>query len=190
MNTQLLDTIETLAGVQRGKTFRAAAEFILSKSCHRIVETGCFRGITGDGQSTLIFAMLANELGGRFDTIDLNPDHIAKARDFLASSGVDLNRVGFQNSDSVTLLSSLPIGSVCFAYLDSFDHDPGNPGPCQRHELAEIGAILGKMATPSGILLDDCIPETGGKTLLGSKFLEERGWRLAASGYQLLYVRE
>lgn len=186
MNTQLLDRIEQLAGPQRGKTFRKAAEFILEHNCRRLVETGTYRGIPGDGQSTLILALLAKELAGELLSIELNSEPIAMAKTLLETN--DLAQwVNLSQGDSVIGLS-LQTEFIRFAYLDSYDHDPSNPGPCQRHQLAEIGAIYGKMVAPCAILLDDNVPETGGKTALSAAFLKERGWTLAAEAYQLLWT--
>jgi len=185
MNTELLDKIETLAGSLRAKTFRAAAEFILENKCRNIFETGCYRGNLEDGQSTLIFALLAKELKWNFNSYDSCAGHCDAAKLLLNQNELP----GFVwCADSVLALGSLLSDGVDFIYLDSYDYTESDPGPCQRHELAEIGAVLGKMATPSAILLDDCIPETKGKTLLGAQFLKERGWKLAAEGYQLLFT--
>lgn len=185
----LLDRIETLAGCQRDKTFRTGAEFVLTHKLRWFVETGCYRGNPADGLSTLILAELAAANSGRLCSADINADAIESAKSMLASNGADKHPVVFHNGDSVLFLSSWKL-SVEFAYLDSFDHDPANPGPCQRHQLAEVGALLGKMTAPGAILLDDNVPETGGKTALSAAFLLERGWKLAAEGYQLLFVRE
>lgn len=187
MNTELLDRIEELAGSQRAKTFRAAAEFILEHKCRHLVETGSYRGNGGDGQSTLILALLAKEVGGDLISIDLNADPISQAGSLLSDHGLR-DFVALRQSDSVIDLSSFT-GDVNFAYLDSYDHESENPGPCQRHQLAEVGAIIGKVVRPCAILLDDHIAETGGKTALSAAFLKDRGWTLAAEGYQLLYTR-
>lgn len=190
MNQELLDKIRTLSGELRAETFQAAAKFILEHDCQFILETGCYRGIPADGQSTVIFGLLAKETGGQFHSYEISQDSLSRASLLAATHGLRAEDISFHHMDSVFGLSALRPASVRFAYLDSFDHDPNNPGQSQRHELAEIGAILGKMLAPCAILLDDCIPETGGKTLLGSKFLEDQGWKLRASGYQLFYTME
>lgn len=186
----LLDRIELLAGSQRDKTFRAAAEFALAHKLRWFIETGCYRGNPADGLSTLILAELAAANSGRLYSVDINADSIRQAKTMLAINGAGSHPVIFYKSDSVLFLSSWRL-SVQFAYIDSYDHEPANPGPCQRHQLAEIGALLGKILfPPCAILLDDNIPETGGKTLLSAAFLKDRGWKLAAESYQLLFVRE
>ena len=186
MNTTLLYRIETLAGCQRAATFRKAAEFILEHNCRRIVETGSYRGNPADGQSTLILALLAKELAGEILSIELNPEPIELAKTLLESNNV-AGWVNFSQTDSVVGLS-IHNENIRFAYLDSYDHEAHNPGPCQRHQLAEVGALYGKMVAPCAILLDDHVPETGGKTALSAAFLKDRGWKLAAEGYQLLFT--
>jgi hypothetical protein len=187
MNTELLDQVEKLAGSQRNKTFRAAAEFVLKHNCRQIVETGCFRGNPADGQSTLILAMLAKGTGGRLYSYDTSEVNINLAIALLASSGLT-EWASLIKCDSVYGLAWC--SPPQFVYLDSYDHEANNPGPCQRHQLAEVGAVIGRMQPPCAILLDDHIAGTGGKTLLSSTFLNERGWKLAAEGYQLLFVKD
>jgi hypothetical protein len=211
MNTELLDKIALLAGGQRAHTFRAAAQFILQHDCKTIVETGCYRGVPADGQSTLIMALLAKELNGMLNCFDISYDSITRAAKLLENNGinnyhgttdhvhpdgtygifglVNYAAVSFHKIDSIIGLAYPVVRSVRFAYLDSLDHQPNNPGPCQRHQLAEVGAILGKMRPPCGILLDDHVPGTGGKTLLSAAFLQERGWTLSAEGYQLFFTK-
>lgn len=186
MNTELLDRVENLAGPQRNKTFRVAAEFILKNECRNIIETGCFRGNPADGQSTLILAILAKEVEGRLHSYDNNENAVNLALALLASNGLT-EWATVSNCDSLIGLAFCQ--KPQFVYLDSYDHEAHNPGPCQRHQLAEIGAIIGKMQPPCAILLDDHIPDTGGKTLLSAAFLFDRGWSLAAQGYQLLFTK-
>jgi len=181
----LLSTIETLAGDLRAKTFRAAAEFVLQHDNRPIIECGCFRGEVSEGQSTLILGLLASAMNTQLISVDWNNDNIEKAR----AAVKHLPHVTFRLCDSVRFLSAerqLPV----LLYLDSYDYSKENPLPCQIHQACEVGAAYGKLVRPCCVLLDDHITGTGGKTLLSSMFLKERGWRLAAEGYQLLYVLE
>lgn len=187
--SEILDKVAQLAGPQRAETFRAAAEFILQHKIAYPIETGCYRGCDGDGESTVILATLAGLEGGLLTSIDIDPGHIQAAKWHIEKHGID--NVNFVEGDSVTILRGLIVpGGIRFIYLDSFDHDPANPGPCQRHELAEMGAIYGELVKPCGVLLDDNMPETGGKPLLGAAFLKDRGWKLVASGYQFFFTLE
>lgn len=185
--SDLLDTISKLAGDMRRNTFVAAAEFILAQKIANPVETGTYRGCDGDGESTVILATLAAQLGGRLTSIDINPGHIQASKWHIEKHAIA--NVDYIEGDSVTVLGKLN-REIRFIYLDSFDHDPKNPGPCQRHELAEMGAVYGKLVRPCGILLDDNMADTGGKPLLGAAFLKDRGWKLVASGYQFFFIWE
>lgn len=182
MNDALLDSIEILAGSLRARTFRAAAEFVLNHDCKRMVETGCYRGAPTEGKSTIILGMLAETLGGTLDSFDISDIAIGYAAAAVPPAFLDKGIVEFHCQDSVIGLGRQTWG-IKFAYLDSLDC--GFPG-AQMHELAEIGAILGKMKPPCAILLDDVGPD--GKTVLGAEFLSQRGWKIAASGYQLLFT--
>lgn len=183
---ELLSEIERLAGTARAKTFRAAAEFVLHHDNRILIETGCFRGIPADGQSTLILAKLAKHMQTWMVSIDIEASHLQKAQELTRDYAQNIE---FKHGDSVSELSRMTQNPV-LVYLDSFDHDPANPGPCQRHQLAELGAIYGKFLSPCAVLLDDCDDKTGGKPKLTKAFLEDRGWKKVMEGYQVLYVKE
>jgi predicted O-methyltransferase YrrM len=185
----LLKQIEKLAGWQRHATFRKAAEFILDNNCQQMVETGCYRGTYQDGQSTLILALLAKALNyGMVTSFDNNPDHIKLARELLVQHEV-LPWWNSECTDSVHGLSRRKQW-VDFAYLDSLDHNPKDPLPCQAHQLAEVGAVIGKMHGPCAILMDDNDVETGGKVAQSVPFLKRNGWKVVAEEYQILMVKE
>lgn len=189
MNTRLLREVYELAGPERTETFSALARFALNNGLRSFVETGCYRGIPGDGMSTLILEKLAAHVGGGFKSLELNPECIARAKAMLADNGVTSPRVQFIQGDSVASLGAMPENSIHVLYLDSFDHDPANPGPCQQHQLAEIKAALHAMTPVACVLLDDHVPSTGGKTFLSSAFLKEGGWHLQRKGLQLFFTR-
>lgn len=177
-----LDQIEQLAGpAQRGKSFRIAAQEILRWQWKFIIETGCYRGIGGDGESTLILADLSKQTGCLLDSYDINPDHIAAAKAHVPQGVV------FHEGDSVSLLSRR-VEPVNFAYLDSYDYSESDPRPSQLHQLAEVGAILGKLTCPGMVMCDDCALPHGGKNGLSDPFLLGHGWRCIFSGYQKIYT--
>jgi predicted O-methyltransferase YrrM len=187
-SNSILDIIENLAGCQRDKSFRMAAEYAIAHNFRTFIETGCYRGIDADGQSTVILALLAASSveAGMFLSHDIDPEHIKMARLKCAQKGLD---PAFACGDSVAMLSKL-VFTVDFAYLDSYDFDANNHLPSQRHQLAEVGAILGKMAKPGLILLDDCDLPHGGKAGMSGPFLEERGWKCVYSAYQKVFIQE
>jgi predicted O-methyltransferase YrrM len=183
-DTELLDDVERLAGAMRAKTMRGAAEFILQNAPMVLVETGSFRGYETDGNSTRIFGMLAREMGTKLISCEVDPEHIRKAIEHTTHLA---QWIDFRQGDAVTMLSQLQ-GNIGFAYLDSLDHDEQNPGPCQRHQLAELAALYGKLKTPCAVLMDDNVAPTGGKPALAKLFLEDRGWKKQMEDYQLLYA--
>jgi hypothetical protein len=176
-----LDKVEKTAGELRGKSFRFAAEVILERKLKWLVETGCYRGGPCDGESTLILGQLARVNVGVLDSYDISEEHIKKAKEHAGHGNVV-----FTCADSVIALSKR-LERIDFAYLDSLDFDTGNPGPAQRHQLAEVGAILGKMSPGSLIMVDDCKLVEGGKNGLSHAFLVDHGWKLVFDDYQRIY---
>jgi hypothetical protein len=182
----LIKEIESIAGPQRANTFKAVARAALVLGAKTYVETGCYRGIHFDGQSTLIWAKLAQATGGHATAIDISLDSIRCADNLLGSE--------MRPHVSLVLMCSLQglkqvNGPIDVLYLDSFDHDPNNPEPCQQHQLAEARIAIPKMAERSIILLDDCNFSTGGKSKLSHGFIIESGWKCVAQEYQNVYER-
>lgn len=186
--SELLKQIEIWAGPQRSKTMLAAAEFILRAKPKLIIETGCYRGGDSDGYSTLVFAALAKEVGAVGRSFDNNPNHVSLAFELLGMNDLSPSMQVIL-TDSVVALSNTS-EQIGFLYLDSYDFGPDDPGPCQRHQLAEVGAAYGKLAPACGILLDDYELPHHGKCGLSVPFLSERGWKITSQGYQMLLTRE
>lgn len=175
-----------LAFPQRASTMVQAVKLAKSRDVSGIIETGCIRGCAGDGQSTLILAMLALRLNGDFETFDISDVHIANAKKWI---GPFSEYVDWNHGDSVEGLSRF-IGTVGLVYLDSYDYDAANPRPCQLHQLAEIGAIYGKLAPGAVIVMDDADQDGGGKVALSVDFLKSRGWKEVAKGCQIIMTRQ
>ncbi len=183
MNQHLLDLVRNLAGKLRSPTFTRAVEIALDRGVKEFVETGCYRGIDGDGQSTAIFTAVATEVGGRFVSVDLNQEHVSRAMAKVPNGIRDIIC-----RDSVEYLS-LRTTDIGLLYLDSYDYYHGDPLPSQIHQVAEIGAAWAKLTPNAIVLLDDCNIPGGGKGLFTEKFLLERGFTLVADSYQKLFVR-
>jgi predicted O-methyltransferase YrrM len=181
-----IDAIEKLAGDLRGKSFRNAAHYILSLSLKRLVETGCYRGGPQDGESTLILANLAFQTGGVLDSYEINQDHINKATVHVRGEHDDV-AIHFHLGDSAMELAERT-EPIDFAYLDSRDFEVNDPGPSQKHQLAEVMAILPKMAKPGIIMVDDCKLKHGGKNGLSHPVLLENGWKLVHDDYTRIYA--
>jgi hypothetical protein len=182
----LIDEIGAIAGVQRDNTFKAVARAALALGAKNYVETGCYRGIHFDGQSTLIWAKLAQATGGHATAIDISKDSIECAIELLGDEMRPFVRMMLMCSLQGLKLVEPPIDVL---YLDSFDHDPDNPEPCQQHQLAEATIAIPKMAERSIILLDDCIFNSGGKSKLSHPFIIGSGWKVVAQEYQNVYQR-
>lgn len=183
-----LERVAELAEALRAPTFVKAAEFILSLDKPMMIETGCFRGCTGDGQSTAIFALLAKETGGSFLSFELNEAHINKALDHLLK--MELPKfAAFIQGNSIEMLKWVN-HSVSFAYLDSYDYEEAKAIDAQNHQLKETEILLPKMAQRSAFLLDDCDLPHGGKAGLSVPLILANGYKETATGYQRLFVRE
>lgn len=186
----LLDRIAELAEPLRAPTFVKAAEFVLSISRPLIIETGCFRGCTGDGQSTVILAMLSKQTGGEFVSFELVEDHIYQARHQIESvmgPGED-KFAAFILGNSIDGLKLLA-RPVAFAYLDSYDFEEHKAADAQNHQLKEVEILLPKMAEHSAFLIDDCDLPLGGKGGLSIPKILENGYKETATGYQRLLIR-
>lgn len=175
----------SITGDQRASTFWRTWQLAHAIGAQCIIETGCFRGIEGDGQSTRFLAMLAESLKADFYSVDINQSHIDASKKRADELG--LIHIKHTISDSVQWLSLFrtPIQLV---YLDSYDFEPTNPLPSQIHQLAELGAVCGKLAYKAIILCDDCGIAHGGKGKLSEEFILSRGWKKIESGYQSLFI--
>lgn len=184
MSEKLLLEIEGLAGSQRSESFVRAARLAIERGVKSIVETGCYRGIQADGQSTVIWSILSKYIGCGFVSVDTDLHHVGAARDRVGPEFGECIRW----VDSVLYLSSRT-EQIGLLYLDSYDYEEKNPLPSQIHQVAEIGAAFGKLASNAIVLLDDCNIPGGGKGLLTDGFLKARGFTLEIDGYQKLFVR-
>jgi len=180
-----LKLVAELAYPDRAPTMVKAVELAKERAVKRIVETGCIRGWAGDGQSTLIWAMLSVRLGCAFETFELSGVHLKKAKEWLDSFSAFTS---WHLGDSVSGLSASS-NRFDFAYLDSFDYDAANPRPCQLHQLAEVGAIYGKLTENAIVMMDDANLDGGGKVAMAVDFLKGNGWKEIASGYQIILSR-
>lgn len=181
-----LKLVGELAYPQRAATMIHVANMAKERGAIRIVETGCIRGWAGDGQSTLILAMLAVRLGVQLETFDINSGHINTAQRWI---GPFCDKVIWHTGDSVEGLSQIN-GLTGLVYLDSYDYDPANPRPCQLHQLAEVGAVYGKLTHDAIIMMDDADLDGGGKVAMAVDFLKGNGWKEAAREYQVILTRK
>lgn len=180
-----IDTAKNLGGDLRRETFARACELAIERKFRLIIETGTYRGIKADGQSTRIWATLARELGADFYSLDIDQKSIDKAKNL----GGPVDYARFYCGDSVPFLSCFQ-SPIHLLYLDSFDYIEKTGWQAQAHQVAEMGAALGKLTPDAIVLLDDCNIPGGGKALFTEWFLISRGWKLDYDGYQKLFVRK
>lgn len=174
----------------RYATFFFALLLMKERNVRTIVETGTARGgcrdCIGDGCSTLIFGDWALQNGSRLYSVDIDKKALENAKHALGKAGEFVN---FTHHDSVEFLKSFN-QSIDFLYLDSYDFDPKNPKPSQEHHLQEIQAAYPWLTKQSIVMIDDCALVHGGKGKLVIEYLLEKGWKIAAEGYQVLLVQE
>lgn len=175
--------VRECAGPDRHESMWQACKLLPQADGESIVETGSIRGFHGDGQSTLIWTMLAIRLSKYFYSFDLNTK---PAKEWLGP----IDHVpDFIEGDSIESFGLWePIATVGLLYLDSYDYQADNPLPCQIHQLAELGAVYWQLSEKSIILLDDAAHDGGGKVKLSSEFLKLRGWTLRHNAYQQLFT--
>lgn len=177
--------VQSIAGPQRWETFLEATKLAHEIGVKCIIETGTWRGIAADGQSTLLLAKLAIELGSDFYSVDNNADHIEASKSKMRELG--MFNVQHSLCDS-TFFLSIFASPVQLLYLDSYDYSESNPEPAQLHQMSEIGAAWGKLRGSNIVLLDDCNIPGGGKGVMTTKWLIERGYKLHMSKYQNLLI--
>lgn len=97
--------------------------------------------------------------------------------------------VQFAHDDSIEFLKNFN-RPIDFLYLDSFDFDAQNPDPSQQHHFKEIMAAYPSLTKKSVVMIDDCDLPHGGKGKLVIEYLLNKGWKIAASNYQVLLVQE
>ena len=163
-----------------------------------IVETGCMRADHGqlalgdDGASTYIFDDFINYYDGEVASVDINPDNVAHAQKMVS------DKTQVYCSDSVEFLWNIPQKrKIDLLYLDSFDFEPEDPIPSQKHHLKELTAVMKNLRKGSIIIVDDNLntPEfewftqiaQGGKAGFVKEFMKDIGAELLLDEYQIIW---
>ncbi len=163
-----------------------------------IVETGCMRADHGqlalgdDGASTYIFDDFINYYDGEVASVDINPDNVRHAQKMVS------DRTTVYCSDSVEFLWNIPTKKkIDLLYLDSYDFEPENPIPSQKHHLKELTAVMKNLRKGSIIMVDDNAntPEfewftkiaQGGKAGFVKEFMKDIGAELLLDEYQIIW---
>lgn len=174
-------------------TWKVALGLLYQCGGRIVVETGCQRqqGDWGAGCSTLILASMLKELipDGCLHSVDHSPSSIEIAAAVVKSVGAE-HLVRLHCADSVSFLQSFD-GAIDLLYLDSLDYesDEESIALCQRHQLNEVRAAVGKMARSGVVLLDDNHLPGGGKTRLAKAFLRENGWSCVLDWQQSVWAK-
>lgn len=177
------DNAVKLYGQWRSDGWNASAKIARNYGAKRFVETGCYRGIIGNGVSTVILAALASECSGILDSYDINQENVNIAKAELEKHGMN-GAVRFHVRDSISGLAERT-EPIDFAYLDSLDCDSGLES--QEHQLGEIEAIFPVLSKSAVVLLDDHLEANGGKTKLSVPRLKASGFIDGLLSHQALF---
>lgn len=169
---------------------KAGFEFMIRhlRQCRRpvIVETGCARvegNYEGDGQSTLIFDAIADELEGAVFSADIDQKAVEIARSQVGP------RTKIHCGDSVRWLARLK-GQAHLIYLDSFDFDYLNPWPSMAHHMQELAASFHLLRPGCLVAVDDNFRlPLGliGKGMIVGDFFDRIGVPLVFDDYQRIW---
>lgn len=153
-----------------------------------ILETGTIRQAedwAGAGYSTYLWGAYAAARQGTVHSIDVDAGHVEFARAWTRDFGC----VEVHHADSVEWLRQYDGPPVDVLYLDSLDTD--QPGHAE-HCLAEVQAILPRLAAGALVLIDDTPrwrDDWQGKGRLAVPWLIRRGWQVLHSGWQVVLSR-
>ena len=103
-------------------------------------------------KSSYLFLNYVKKFGGKFTTVDVNPDIRNEFLSFLNEN------IEFVVSDSVEYLSSMnkaDIKELDVVYLDSYDVDLNNPEPSENHGYNEFRSIEKYLKSGCLIAIDD-----------------------------------
>jgi predicted O-methyltransferase YrrM len=172
--------------VDRHRTFEAFLSIATRKAKPCIVETGTIREVEAwqVGYSTYLFGYFLHHHGqGELHSVDLSLDNVRFAQDCTREFA---RVVHIHLADGRTWLQNYSGPPIDLLYLDSAD--VGTPG-YQQCALDEVEAALPYLAPDAVVLFDDTCWNSGafwGKGSLAVPWLLQRGWKIAAGGYQVL----
>ena len=174
---------------KRYPTLRQTLTLLQARGAKTLVEIGTYRGkntpCAQEGCSTLIFGKWAKMYGGVLYTVDTDAAAIESGKN--ACSCISKNVI-WVLSDGALFLQNFN-RPIDFLYIDSSDFDPQRPEISQLQALREVEAAYPHLTQDSVILVDDVGFEKGGRSLLVVPYLQERGWKVLMSGYQMILVR-
>jgi glycosyltransferase involved in cell wall biosynthesis len=181
------------------RAMRRAAEICPTPT---IVETGTIRtreGRDGDGWSTVAWAWLAHELGGRLWTVDLDPAAHAVSRDLTARWSAVVEHVEADSVDFLAAFGSQPASGIDVLHLGRSGLI--NEESAELHCMRETEAAFSHLSPKAMVLIEDtwfvgppranrCPRRLRGKGAQAVPWLLEKGFDLEwASGRQILLAR-
>jgi hypothetical protein len=154
---QHFDKIYKQKLVSRGESFQRLFETVLSRISENIiiVETGIVRDFDnweGDGNSTVIFDDLVNQIGGMTVTIDIDFQACFDATLHLSEK----SRIIW--GDSISVLASIDLvipKPIDILYLDSLDIKGNNEIQASLHNLNEFQSANAHLSQNCILFIDD-----------------------------------
>ena len=177
---------------QRSEGFKLIFEKLLEikQKNFEIVETGVCRkkGNWLDGQSTVMFADLVDNLGGHINTVDISVDSLNEAKNIITSKNCS-----FTLGDSVDFLKNYPSkDSVDLYYLDSYDVQyRKSDEKSSQHHLNEFKVIEPYLKNCI-VAIDDNAINTTTNTRIGKgrkiyEYLKEKDMHPIFDEYMIVY---
>lgn len=144
-----------------------------------ILETGCLRepgNWLGDGNSTRLWAYIAESTGGKAVSVDIDRKATERAVKVCPT-------VKFIPADSIKVLAMAPdLEKIDLVYLDSYDHTPPYP-LSMLHHVGELAAVWERLQLGCLIAIDDCLSEIEGKHVYVQRFMDDMTVPMIADGY-------
>ena len=171
----------------RWPAFSLIAQELLTKNRPlNIIETGCVREISerewsGAGCSSILWNWMVVEMGGMFQSIDINPTNANVAR-------LACNKIQMIVGDSITELIKLDVSKTDLIFLDSYDHNPPF-GLSELHAVGELSVTYERLPSGCLIAVDDCSADGDafhGKHAFIHRFFERMGIKPLLASY--IYV--
>jgi hypothetical protein len=167
--------------------FRFMVDYLKTLKNPLIIETGCARGNTpeGDGWSTMIWDKFITEYSGSAYSVDNNSAHVEFAKSQVENLEVVLG-------DSVKFLHDMSNKNlkIDLLYLDSYDFIAGEEHNSSLHHIFELGCIMQNLNPGALVVVDDCMFKDGvrdGKGVYVHKLMENLGKDLVHDGYQMIW---
>jgi predicted O-methyltransferase YrrM len=153
-----------------------------------IVEIGTIRkhdNVDGDGYSTFFFGWLNKDLGGKFYTVDIDPESIKISQNICSVLSDNIN---FHTGDGENFLKKFK-EEIDVLYLDGFDSHIEQRDQAQHHAVKEFLAAENKLKENAVVAIDDAV---NGKGDLLEGILLTKGFNLlfySEANNQKIYSR-